>query len=127
MFINKIIFAGNLTKDPETKSGCTYFTVASNMKYTTKEGEKKDEATFARILCFAKLGEAVMSYCAKGTKVLVEGRLKIEQDAEKGQRTCIVASHVHFIAKTKQASEGGNNNEPVGASGINPSDIAWEE
>ncbi len=75
-----IIIVGNLGKDPEmryTPSGqaVTSFSVASNRKYTSSNGEQVNETIWFRISAWGKQAEICNQYLKKGSKVLVEGRL----------------------------------------------------
>ena len=75
---SKIIIIGNLGRDPEMRfspSGdpVTTFSVATSRKY----GEK-DETTWFRVSVWGKQAESCNTYLSKGSKVLVEGRLKAE-------------------------------------------------
>ena len=74
----KIIIIGNLGSNPEqrfTPSGdpVTSFSVATSRKY----GET-DETTWFRVSVWGKQAESCNTYLSKGSKVLVEGRLKAE-------------------------------------------------
>ena len=74
----KLIIIGNLGSDPEqrfTPDGkpVTSFSVATSRKY----GDK-DETTWFRVTVWDKQAESCNRYLSKGSKVLVEGRLKAE-------------------------------------------------
>ena len=74
----KLIIIGNLGREPEmrfTPNGdpVTTFSVATSRKY----GEK-DETTWFRVSVWGKQAESCNTYLSKGSKVLVEGRLKAE-------------------------------------------------
>ena len=76
----KLIIIGNLGSNPEqrfTPSGdpVTSFSVATSRKY----GEK-DETTWFRVSVWGKQAESCNTYLSKGSKVLVEGRLKSNSD-----------------------------------------------
>jgi single-strand DNA-binding protein len=76
----KLIIIGNLGSNPEqrfTPSGdpVTSFSVATSRKY----GEK-DETTWFRVTVWGKQAESCSKYLSKGSKVLVEGRLKSNAD-----------------------------------------------
>lgn len=75
-----LIIVGNLGKDPEmryTPSGqaVTSFSVASNRKYTSSNGEQVNETIWFRVSAWGKQAEICNQYLKKGSKVLVEGRL----------------------------------------------------
>ena len=72
----KLIFIGNLGSNPEmrfTPSGdpVTQFSVATSRRYGDKE-----ETTWFRVNVWGKQAESCSQYLHKGSKVLVEGRLK---------------------------------------------------
>ena len=74
----KIIIIGNLGREPEmrfTPAGdpVTQFSVATSRRY----GDK-DETTWFRVSVWGKQAESCNTYLSKGSKVLVEGRLKAE-------------------------------------------------
>jgi len=71
----KLIIIGNLGKDPEMKyttggDPVTSFSVATS--------GYKDETTWWRVSVWGKQAESCNQYLHKGSKVLVEGRLKAE-------------------------------------------------
>ena len=84
MAYNKTILQGNLTRDVEiryaqagTAIGNTG--IAVSHKYKTKAGEQKEETLFIDIVAFGRTAEIMNQYVRKGSKVLVDGRLKLEQ------------------------------------------------
>ncbi len=78
--LNKVMLIGNLTRDPELKyipSGsavCT-FGLATNRRWTTSDGQTKEDAQFHRIVCWNKLAELAGKLLTKGARVYVEGRI----------------------------------------------------
>jgi len=85
---NKVILAGNLTRDPEMKytskgTAVASFGVAINRKWKTETGENKEEVTFVDIDAFARQAEVISQYFKKGRPILVEGRLKFDQWEDK--------------------------------------------
>ena len=80
---NRIVLVGNLTKDIElryTQSGAAIGSsgIAVTRKYTLN-GEKREETCFIDITFFGKQAEIANQYLSKGSKLLVEGRLKFDQ------------------------------------------------
>jgi len=72
----KLIIIGNLGSNPEQRftppgDPVTSFSVATSRKY----GEK-DETTWFRVSVWGKQAESCSKYLSKGSKVLVEGRLR---------------------------------------------------
>jgi len=77
---NKVILAGNLTRDPELKytskgTAIASFGMAINRKWKSETGETKEEVTFVDIDAFARQAEVVSQYFKKGRPILIEGRL----------------------------------------------------
>ena len=78
--MNKIIVIGNLGRDPEMRytpngQAVTSFSVASNRKYTTSTGERREETEWFNVSAWGKLGETCNQWLTKGSQVYVEGRL----------------------------------------------------
>ncbi len=81
---NKVILAGNLTRDIEirnTPSGLAIANtgIATNRKFKSQTGEQKEEVLFIDITFFGRTAEIAQQYLKKGSKVLVDGRLKLDQ------------------------------------------------
>lgn len=81
---NKTILVGNLTRDIELRylpSGAAIAksAIATSYKYKTATGEQKDEVCFLDFNIFGKIAEVANQYLKKGSKVLLEGRLILEQ------------------------------------------------
>ncbi|HGZ70903.1 MAG TPA: single-stranded DNA-binding protein, partial [Nitratifractor sp.] len=81
---NKVILVGNLTRDVEmryTSSGSAIGKVgiATNRKFKSASGEMKDETMFIDLTFFGRTAEIASQYLKRGSKVLVEGRLILEQ------------------------------------------------
>ena len=80
---NRIVLVGNLTKPIElryTQGGAAIGSsgIAVTRKYTLN-GEKREETCFIDITFFGKQAEIANQYLGKGSKLLVEGRLKFDQ------------------------------------------------
>jgi single-strand DNA-binding protein len=78
---NRVILAGNLTRDPELKytpkgTAVARITLAVNRSYGTETGERKEEVSFVDIEAWGKQAETLSQYMKKGRPLLVEGRLK---------------------------------------------------
>ena len=90
---NKVILAGNLTRDPELRytpkgTAIAKIGLAINRKWRSESGEMKDETTFVDVDAFGKTAETIGQYLKKGRPVLVEGRLRYEtwEDKQSGQK-----------------------------------------
>ena len=109
MNLNKVILAGNVTRDPEIKSlpsgmQVTSFGLATNRFFTDKAGQKQKQAEFHNIVIFGKMADTAAKYLNKGSLVLIEGRLQTKswQDAagNKRNRTEIVAEKMQLGPRT---------------------------
>ena len=85
---NKVILAGNLTRDPElryTPKGVAIAKIglAINRTWKTETGEAKEEVTFVDVDAFGRQAEVIAQYMKKGRPFLVEGRLKLDQWEDK--------------------------------------------
>ena len=104
---NKVILVGNLTRDPElryTPKGMAIAKIglAVNRNWTNEAGEKKEEVTFVDVDAFGRQAETLAQYMKKGSPLLVEGRLKLDQwdDKQTGQKRSklgVVAETVQFL------------------------------
>lgn len=119
-----IIIVGNLGKDPEmryTPSGqaVTSFSVASNRKYTSSNGEQVNETIWFRVSAWGKQAEICNQYLKKGSKVLVEGRLTPDkntggpriwqkQDGSSGASFEVTAGTVRFLSTRSDGDGGGS-------------------
>ena len=111
---NKVIFAGNLTRDPELRySGqgtpiCS-FGLAVNSRVKSQDG--KEEVLFIDIVVFGKQAEPCSQYLSKGRPALVEGRLRErrwEQDGHQRSKFEVLAQTVRFLGSgggKRQAAE----------------------
>lgn len=87
---NKIILVGNLTRDIELRylpsgTALANTAIATSHKYTSN-GEKKEDVCFVDISFFGRSAEVANQYLKKGSKILVEGRLKHDTWEKDGQR-----------------------------------------
>ena len=108
---NRVILAGNLVRDPETRflpSGVavTSFSITVNRRYKSNN-EVKEEVSFFDVSVFGKTGENCAEYLSKGRPVLVEGRLRQrswETDGVKRSKIEVVADNVQFLGGPRGAA-----------------------
>lgn len=126
-----ITVVGNLTADPElrfTQSGAAVasFTIASTPRtFDRQSGEWKDgEALFLRCNVWRQVAENVAESLARGSRVLVTGRLRQRSfETKEGEKRTVVELEVdeigpslrYAIAKVSKAARGGSA----------PADDAW--
>lgn len=131
MNLNKAQLIGNLTRDPELKntpSGQSVTTVgiATNRKWTSPTGEKKEEAEFHNVVLWGKLAEIASKFLKKGSLVYIEGRLKTRSWEAKdgsGKRyaTEIVAENLQMGPRA--GGSGGGEWDKSSASANNNSGV----
>ena len=118
--LNKVMLIGNLGRDPEirhTQAGTAVatFSVATNERWNTNEGEKAERTEWHRVIAFAKLAEICGQHLAKGRTVYIEGRLQTrswEKDGDKRSVTEIVAGSVQFLGGNGKSSSTPNSEPP---------------
>lgn len=120
---NKVILAGNLTRDPELRytpkgTAVAKLGLALNRNWTTETGERREEVTFVDVDAFGKQAEVIAQYLRKGRSLLVEGRLKLDswddkQTGQKKSKLGVVLESFSFLDSGNRA-EGGAPSAPAG-------------
>ncbi len=110
---NRIIMAGNLTRDPDYKQLASGQAVcrlglASNRQFKNKQsGDMIQEVCYIDIDVWGPQAESCRQYLQKGRPILVEGRLKLDSwddaNGQKRSKHSIVADRVVFLASNAQA------------------------
>jgi single-strand DNA-binding protein len=112
---NKVILAGNMTRDPELRylpkgTAVAQFGLAVNRTWKTETGENKEEVSFIDIEAFGRQAEVIAQYMRKGRPLLVEGRLKMDSwedktTHQKKSKLKVVLESFSFI--DSKSPEGG--------------------
>lgn len=113
---NRVILMGNLTRDPEiswtpgTNSpsvAITKFGLAVSEKYKNKTGEQVESVCFVDVVVWRRQAETCAEYLSKGSPVLIEGRLQLDQwtnqQGEKRSKLRVRADRVQFLGSPKRA------------------------
>jgi single-strand DNA-binding protein len=112
--MNRVFLMGNLTRDPEvryTPSGTAVgdLGLAVNETYKNKAGETVESTVFVDIEVWSRQAETCAEYLYKGSPVLVEGRLKLDQwenqQGEKRSKLRVRADRVQFLGSPRKAAE----------------------
>ncbi|WP_294955105.1 single-stranded DNA-binding protein [Sulfurovum sp.] len=119
---NKIILAGNLTRDVEIRytqggSAIGNTAIATSRKFKSQTGEQKEEVLFVDLTFFGRTAEIANQYLRKGSKVLVDGRLKLDQwtaqDGTKRSKHSVTVENLQMLDTKGQseqmAAQGGYN------------------
>lgn len=113
--LNRVILAGNLTRDPElryTPSGMAVaeFGLAVSEAYKNKAGELVESVCFVDIQVWGRTAENCGEYLSKGSPALIEGRLQFDQwqskEGEKRSKLRVRADRVQFLGRPRKAEFG---------------------
>jgi single-strand DNA-binding protein len=108
---NRVILAGNLTRDPELRFTNDGVPVCSFGLAVNRVRSKSEEVDFFDISAWRELGETIANYKKKGDPILVEGRLQYRtweaQDGSKRSKVDVVADNVQFLSRPGEPQEAG--------------------
>ena len=119
MSLNQVQLIGNLGANPEIISlasgNKTTFSVATNERYTDKNGNPKTDTEWHSVICWGNLADITAKYLKKGSSVFVQGKIKTrsydDQNGQKRYVTEIIASSVQFLdAKAQDSQQAPFNN-----------------
>ena len=90
--VNKAILVGNLGRDAEmrfTSGGTPVATVslATTERFTDREGQKREDTQWHRIVIWGKTAESLHEYLTKGKQIYVEGRIQTREWTDKEGKT----------------------------------------
>ena len=116
---NKVILAGNLTRDPELRytpkgTAVARIGIAVNRQWRDESGQQKEEVTFVDVDAWGKQAETISQYLKKGRPILIEGRLKLDSWDDK--QTNQKRYQLRVVMETFQFLDSGGTREG-GASG----------
>src|SRR5918994_2106677 len=101
---NRVVLAGNLTRDPELRFTQEEVPVASLTIAVNRVRSKSETVDFFNVSAWRELGERVANYKKKGDPILVEGRLQYRtwqaQDGAKRSAVDVVADNVQFLSRS---------------------------
>ena len=90
--VNKAILVGNLGRDAEmrfTAGGTPVATVslATTERFTDRDGQKREDTQWHRIVIWGKTAESLHEYLTKGKQIYVEGRIQTREWQDKEGKT----------------------------------------
>lgn len=112
--MNKVIMIGHLARDIELRYTQSQMAIgktaiAVTRKYTLN-GEKREETCFIDITFFGKQAEIANQYLGKGSKLLVEGRLKFDQwtdnNGQNRSKHTVAVENMTMLGEPKQNNQG---------------------
>lgn len=118
----RVIMLGNLTRDCELRylpnGGAVCTTgLATNRRFKKQDGSQGEEVCFIDITFFGRTAEIANQYLSRGKKVLVEGRLKLDQWTDqqgvKRSKHSITVETLQMIDSShqQQGSDGTQNQQ----------------
>ena len=109
---NKVILIGNVTRDVELRQAGNTSVCDLGMAVNDRvkrDGQWTEEATFVNVTLWGRTAEVAQQFLSKGSPVLVEGRLKMdqwEQDGQKRSKLKIVGDKMQMLGS--KSEDGGN-------------------
>lgn len=130
----RLILVGNLGRDPEMRytpngTAVTQMSIATSRKWTDASGQLKEETAWFRVSVFGKQAETCNQYLNKGSRVLIEGELVIDEktggprvytrkDGTAGASFEVRGNLVRFLTPKSQSGDMGGASG--GVSGVSP-------
>jgi single-strand DNA-binding protein len=108
--MNRVFLMGNLTRDPQLRKtpagqAVSDLGLAVSERYRNKAGEVVESTCFTDIVVWGRQAELCGQYLLKGARILVEGRLQLDQwqteAGEKRSRLRVRAERVQFLNRTR--------------------------
>jgi single-strand DNA-binding protein len=110
---NRVVLAGNLTRDPELRFTNDGIPVCSFGLAVNRVRSRSEEVDFFDISAWRELGETIANYKKKGDPILVEGRLQYRtweaQDGSKRSKVDVVADNVQFLGRPGDSDDGASS------------------
>lgn len=127
--MNRITLSGNLTRDPEvryTQSGKAYTRVAIAVN---RPFGKDNAVDFFNLVAWEKTAEVMGKWLAKGSRILVAGRLQTSKykDKDGNDRTSvdIIVETFEFAGDSKKKAAAPDPNDPYGGTPVDDSDTPF--
>jgi len=125
---NKVILAGNLTRDPQlsytpaNNTAVCKFGLAVNRVWRDQAGERREDTCFVDLTAWGRQAETINKYLTKGRPILVEGRLQFSQwtsqDGQKRSKLEVVVENFQFLGAPQGGDGGGQGGgQPARARG----------
>ncbi len=113
---NKVILAGNLTRDPQlsytpSQTPVCEFGMAINRRYRGGDGQQREDTCFVECQAWGKTGEIINQYMSKGRPLLVEGRLTYDawegKDGQRRSKLRVTVENFQFLGGGGGGGQGG--------------------
>ena len=110
---NRVVLVGNLTRDPELRyisTGAAVSDIGLAINDRVKRNDQWiEETTFVDITLWGRTAEVANQYLSKGSPVLIEGRLKLEQwekDGQKRSKLKVIGERMQMLGGRDGGSRG---------------------
>lgn len=126
--LNKVMFIGRLTRDPECRTFqnggkvCKFGFAVTNRRKNTQTGQWEDEPMFLDCEAYNRgetgtLATTIETYCKKGSQIFIEGKLHLDQwdDKTTGQKRSkhkMVVEVMQLLDGKPQDGQGGDQGGP---------------
>ena len=108
---NRVILAGNLTRDPELRFTNNGVPVCGFGIAVNRVRSKNEEVDFFDVSAWRELGETIANYKKKCDPILIEGRLQFRsweaQDGSKRNKVDVVADNIQFLGRADGSGGDG--------------------
>jgi single-strand DNA-binding protein len=107
---NRVVLAGNITRDPEIRfTGAGVPVCSFGLAVNRVRSKDREAVDFFDVNVWREQGEAVANHKRKGDPILVEGRLQYRtwetRDGSKRSKVDVVAESVQFLGRGNGPSE----------------------
>ena len=121
MHLNKIMLAGNLTKDVELRYTQQGMAIA-NFSIAVNKGKKDNQKTFfANCVAFKETAENLSKYVVKGNNIYVEGEIETQEwtdkEGNKKSKDVIVCNVVKYITMKPREEQAQQPKEDIDFAG----------
>ena len=120
---NKVVLVGNLTRDPDSRltgngHAVAEFGLAVNDRRKDASGEWVEKVTFVDITAFGRTAEVISEYLHKGSQVLIDGKLELDQWEDKnggGKRSKLRVICDKMVMLGSKGGGGSRNDDGGGS------------
>ena len=145
MSINKVFITGNLTRDPELRETPSGFQVlnfgvaVNDRRKNNQTGQWEDYPNFVDCTMFGNRAGSVSRFLAKGSKVVIEGKLRWSQweaqDGSKRSKLEVVVDELEFMTSRDGQQQGQQRAQGMqqgtaqayAAMGVQPQAVAYDD
>ena len=117
---NKVVLVGNLTRDIELRyiqSGTAVGStgIAVSRKFKNQNGQTSQEVLFIDLTFFGRQPEVANQYLNKGSKVLIEGRLKFDtwqdKNGQNHSKHSVLVESMEMLGSNENQTDNNDNND----------------